>query len=333
MKKIIVIMLLLAGINRLHAQNESYRGGVADGHSLITQAVPFGNPLSFQPYFGGSSDGYSSDSLITFVPGGSTLLFAPYQGSIADGYAADSIISFPQYASINMFSPFLGSIADGYASDSSIAFNQHGYITMYQPYAGGIADGWVGYPVFGIIIVPVNLLSFSGQQADHKHLLHWTTTQEQNSSHFEIERSGDGIHFTGIGTKPAAGNSTTQRNYDFTDNIPLNGNNFYRLRIVDADGTGKYSNIILLKLLDNNTTMAIYPNPASKILHITLGGITDNSIVKVSLFNMKGQLIVSSELKKTVPYMNLDVENLPAGIYTVRLTWNNETSVWRFVKQ
>lgn len=164
MKKIPVLLLFSLSIFCAAAQNEAYKGGSADGHSLTEQVTPLGNAAIFQPYFGGISDGYAHDSLINYAPATPALLFAPYTGSAADGYSADSVITFTQYASINMFSPYLGTLGDGYDIDSVITFNQHGYIPMYGPYAGGMADGWAGYPIFGITIVPINLYHLRGSR-------------------------------------------------------------------------------------------------------------------------------------------------------------------------
>lgn len=304
MKKIALIFFCACKALTGFAQDESYRGGIADGHALVSQVSAFGNPTSFQPYFGG----------------------------IGDGYTTDSSINFPQYALINMFSPYQGNTSDGYAADSILAFPQYAYIKMFQPYGGGQSDGWTGFPVFGVTIVPVNLLSFTGEQADKKHLLHWITSQEQNTSHFDVTRSADGMHFIKLGTVAAAGNSSVQRHYDYTDAAPMQGNNFYRLQMFDADGSFKYSNVILLRL-SGNATMSIYPNPAAKTLNVLLGGVTDNSTVNAAIFDVNGKLVNTMQVKKTGTAISFDVGHLPAGMYMLRVIWNNETSVWRFVKE
>jgi hypothetical protein len=361
MKKIFALIIFTTGMFCAAAQTQAYKGGVADGHSLTEQVAPLGNAAIFQPYFGGIgdghandslinaaqyaainmqspfkgslADGYAVDSLITFSPATPALLFAPYRGSLADGYAGDSVITFAQYAPINMFSAYLGAIGDGYDIDSVITFNQHGYITMYQPYAGGQADGWAGYPIFGVTVVPVNLLSFTGEQADKKHLLKWTTSQEINSSYFDVERSADARHFTSIGRVAAAGTSSIEKRYNLTDAAPMQGNNYYRLKQVDNDGSFVYSNIILLKMLGNSGTISVYPNPTTKTLTVLLGGLNDNSMVNAGVYDMTGRYLQGMTLKKNNASFNFDVERLPAGIYNLRLEWKGEVTVWRFIKQ
>lgn len=314
------------------AQNESYRGGVADGHGQISQQVVFSNPNSFSPFIGGNGDGYASDSLINFNPHGTALLFSPFAGGIGDGYSSDSLINAAQYNYITMFSPFKGSNGDGYYGDSLMNFGTRDYITMFEPYAGGQADGWAGYLVLGVVL-PVELLSFTGEQVNKQHLLHWTTSTEINTSTFVVERSFSGRDFVSLGSIAAAGNSSTERNYQFTDADPKTGNNFYRLKMIDLDGSFKYSNVILLKVLGNKATMAVYPNPSTETINIRLDGIEDNSIVNLTLYDIQGKLVDEKNIRKRSASTSINVRNLSAGIYTLRVEWNGEISSFRFIKQ
>ncbi|RZM08981.1 MAG: T9SS type A sorting domain-containing protein, partial [Pedobacter sp.] len=316
-----------------HAQDESYRGGNADGHAKMDIGMAFGPSNSFQVYFGGNADGHAADSLVTFNQNMPATLYAPYRGSSGDGHAADSVITFAQYASITMFAPFLGSFGDGYATDSIIAFNQHNYISMYQPYGGGDADGWTSYPIFGVVILPINLLSFTGEQVDKKHILRWETAQEQHAAFFEVQRSKDARHFETIGKVDAAGNSNVLQKYFLNDLVPMQGNNFYRLKKVDQDGSFEYSNVILLKVNSNQGTITVYPNPTTSSLNVLLGGLNDNSIVTASISDMSGKIVRQVKLRKNAATINFNVEQLPAGVYNLRILWNNELTSWRFIKQ
>ncbi len=94
--------------------------------------------------------------------------------------------------------------------------------------------------------LPVQLVSFTGQHQDGVNLLDWATAAEINVSHFEVERSSDGSNFSKIGSIEAAGNSTATRNYQFPDRTAPAGGNYYRLRMVDLDGSFEYSNIVYL---------------------------------------------------------------------------------------
>src|SRR5262245_18052201 len=67
----------------------------------------------------------------------------------------------------------------------------------------------------------------------------WATVWEENTSHFVVQRSSDGVNFYDLNQQPAAGNSNTVREYGFTDTEPLSGTSYYR--VVQYDQDGKYS--------------------------------------------------------------------------------------------
>lgn len=75
-----------------------------------------------------------------------------------------------------------------------------------------------------------------------------------NSNYFTIERSSNGTDYNAIETVSASGFSTTVVNYNFTDNNPLAGVNYYRLIIVDKDNSMEYSNVISISGKKNKAT-------------------------------------------------------------------------------
>ena len=253
-----------------------------------------------------------------------------YLGGIGDGYALTSQVSV--FSNPISFQPYIGGNADGYSADTVIVFPQHGYIPMFQPYSGGQADGWTGLAALGIIIVPVELLSFTGEQIKNEHILHWSTSQEQNSSHFDLERSADSRHFSALGTITAAGNSATQRNYNYTDELPMQGDNFYRLRMVNTDGSAKYSNIILLKRL-GNAVISIYPNPTARTLKVMLNGVANNSKLTATIFDINGKYVQGKVLMQAGASLEFDVEHLARGMYMLKLEWDQQVSTLRFIKE
>nr|MDQ3099828.1 hypothetical protein [Bacteroidota bacterium] len=92
--------------------------------------------------------------------------------------------------------------------------------------------------------LPVELIAFHAEPIDRSIRLFWTTGSESGSSHFEIERSGDGNDFRSIGRMNAAGHSSHINNYQFDDTDPIAGANYYRLRKVDEDGSADLSQVI-----------------------------------------------------------------------------------------
>jgi hypothetical protein len=103
----------------------------------------------------------------------------------------------------------------------------------------------IEYNYAGCPVLPIYLGSFGGMQMGSVVDLGWTTVFEQDASHFVVERNGVilGPVNTKIGTVAAAGNSSSTLYYTYTDNYPLNGTNSYRLRMVDLNGTFRFSDV------------------------------------------------------------------------------------------
>ena len=92
------------------------------------------------------------------------------------------------------------------------------------------------------------MLYFSGKTVNKTNVLTWATATEQNNSGFEVERSTDGTSFIKIGLVHGAGNSTSQKEYSFTDSrVIANRTTYYRLKQIDLDNQFEYSNIISLR--------------------------------------------------------------------------------------
>jgi hypothetical protein len=102
----------------------------------------------------------------------------------------------------------------------------------------------------GTIVTPVDLLSFSGTKGPSKVMLYWSTATEKNSSYFSIEKSEDGINFSEIGIVNAQGSSNNIVNYEF-DDYHFNKSSYYKLKMIDKDGSYKYSDIQFLQTGDD----------------------------------------------------------------------------------
>lgn len=168
--------------------------------------------------------------------------------------------------------------------------------------------------------LPVILSSFKVSANENNALLQWSTTSEFNSDRFEIEHSTDAKNWTLAGTVKAQFESNGTRQYEFTHREVINGNNFYRLKMIDhaaarTNETFTYSRITQVSFKDNYS-FTLYPNPATD--HFTVQGAESLSDVKVNIYTNFGKLVSTSANKE-----NVDVSHLPTGIYIVTLTNNN----------
>src|SRR5690606_30208087 len=116
--------------------------------------------------------------------------------------------------------------------------------------------------VIGSAILPVKLSAFYVKLSGIEVSIAWTTDMEANASHFDIERSVDGINWSKVGSVQAKGNSPVVSRYTYTDILKISGNVSYRLKMVDIDATSAYSPIRTVKVA-GNVKMSIFPNPAT----------------------------------------------------------------------
>ena len=142
-------------------------------------------------------------------------------------------------------------------------------------------------------VLPIVLVSFTGENAGSQNKLTWVTASEINNAYFMVERSPDGIEpYEEVGTKDGAGNSNSMRTYELMDPHPLPTITYYRLKQVDFDGKYSYSDIVPLtspEIIDPY----VYPNPTNEGLTIAFGKVTD---AKVTIKNALGQVVLDREV-------------------------------------
>jgi hypothetical protein len=171
-------------------------------------------------------------------------------------------------------------------------------------------------------VLPIYLSSFTGENEGNTNHLYWVTEQEINSSHFEIERSNDAIDFYYIGRA----NANETNPYEFIDEVPLVGDNYYRLKMIDLDGSYSYSKIINIKTELNKLNFMLFPNPVDDVLTYRFYTAMSESF-HVQIFNIRGEEVLSYS-KATQNLINvfvLDLKELASGFYTVIITHQNGT--------
>jgi hypothetical protein len=115
--------------------------------------------------------------------------------------------------------------------------------------------------------LPVKVIDFKGKQERTKNILEWKVTQELELSRYEIERQTNTGEFLKIGIVAARG-SAALTHYQFVDEQPRRGNHFYRLKMIDRDGSFQYSNVVLLTNKLSSFSYSVYPNPAIHQLYV-----------------------------------------------------------------
>ncbi|HEY1869769.1 MAG TPA: T9SS type A sorting domain-containing protein, partial [Chitinophagaceae bacterium] len=172
-------------------------------------------------------------------------------------------------------------------------------------------------------VLATPLINFTATAVQGKTQLSWKTTNEINTGYFEIQRSTNGVNFVTAG-KVKAVNNGMRNSYSFTDALPADGKNYYRLKEVDISGSYVYSSIVFVQLNSNNS-FRIYPTLVTDHLHITATQTPANVII----YNATGKPVKTVNLNTAESDIN--VSSLPAGTYIIRNTISN--SSLKFIKQ
>lgn len=181
--------------------------------------------------------------------------------------------------------------------------------------------------------------SFSVSKEKNTHFIQWQTITEINNSHFELQKSNDGVQFNSIGTiysKTNGGNSSTLLSYSITDTKPLDGINYYRLKQFDKNASTIYSSIISIKSFNSNwATLNIYPNPVKNKLNVLINN-AEACTITIAIYNVYGQqmLLSKNSINNNANQVSIDVSNLLTGIYTIRVVndKSNSSLTTSFVK-
>ena len=223
-------------------------------------------------------------------------------------------------------SPFLWYIEGGdlgimpKGSGSTVNYGILSTIQSNSPYTDALTSPYFTLASKSFFnLLPLKLLSFSGYASARAITLNWKTAEERNVENFELQKSTDGNNFYPLTTTPAF-NSIGVNTYSETDINPLNGFNYYRLKIKDNTQKITYSPVTKIKF-ENQAVINLYPNPVKDKLtlsHDKAGNFTFVKIVSVSGTEMFTQKIISGQQQSV-----LDLNNLPGGWYILKFINGN----------
>jgi hypothetical protein len=184
-------------------------------------------------------------------------------------------------------------------------------------------------------LLPATCSNFNYKLADGKVKLLWSTQTETNTKDFELQKSSDGINFSTIATIIAAGSSSNQKDYQFTDMLRNNETIYYRLQQTDKDGKKQF----ICRTIKVNTTgknslfSNAYPNPVTSSMTIDIlkpfAGKAD-----IQVLNVMGQVMQqqSFNLQASDAQLKINMKNLQPGAYSIRLITNEGVQVQQVTK-
>lgn len=191
----------------------------------------------------------------------------------------------------------------------------------------GFWDIWV--VKLGAEVLPVTWGDISVTHINNLNKIKWTTLSESNTSHFDIERSYDGIQFVKVGTTRAVGNYNGEVKYVYGDNNTTNGKVYYRIKQVDLDGKSEYSKIVSVQVKETLKEIKLYPNPANNQLYIGVPLISGKYEVRITNVNGKlvKQLLVPGNNSISMP-----IYDLADAVYFISVSDGNNKYQSKFVK-
>ncbi len=183
--------------------------------------------------------------------------------------------------------------------------------------------------------LPLNLIAFEAEKYETQDaFLTWTTANEENTSHFQIQRSFDKKTWREAGNVGAAGYSIDVRNYTFMDYKVYNGRDarlpvYYRLNMIDLDGRQKYSPIE--SVVFGNSTVAsnqfyVYPNPASDGIQVEWDAANVDKVTSLEFYDITGKLIYVEKVAENSVREYVDFANtsIHSGVYLLRIMSGSE---------
>lgn len=144
------------------------------------------------------------------------------------------------------------------------------------------------------VVVPVKMGDFTAVLCNNVVRLDWQTYFESDLEHFEIERSTDGINYAFVESINGMGNSNTTQRYHYSDQVTnCKDVLYYRLKILDRDGSYEYSKTIRVKIAESPTSLIkLYPTmvgPGDEIHAEMLSAVNQSALI--TFYNVSGEMV------------------------------------------
>lgn len=170
--------------------------------------------------------------------------------------------------------------------------------------------------------LPVSLVSFEAKALPQSVRLNWKATDEKAFSGYQVQRSTDAHEFSDLSWVPAQGNNGNSISYSYTDNTaPVGTTLYYRLKMVDVDGTTNYSAIRSVRIDPANLLSQLVPNPVHGKAQLTINNPLDQT-VSVVIVRASGQTVFQQQysLMKGINTIAIDTAKFGAGMYSILIT-------------
>lgn len=177
-------------------------------------------------------------------------------------------------------------------------------------------------------LAPLTLKAFTGSLVGGKASLIWSTSNEINVNGFSIEKSADGKNFTEAGFVKASNGISNQ--YSFNDAGIIIGATYFRLKMLDKDGSFKYSQMVVLNS-KQSIKLDVYPNPVTNTL--TLSHTKADNTASIRILTVEGRAVATYTVQLGATQTSIDATKLTRGNYLVVFENEGAKSTSQFIKQ
>ena len=186
-------------------------------------------------------------------------------------------------------------------------------------------------------VLPIKLSSFLVTGSSGKAIVKWNTTSEHNTDYFSVRRSLNGTTYTEIARVPAAGNSSSEKKYSFTDARISSGRYYYySIATVDKDKREQFSETKLFKGdgAINKLLLSLSPNPINAGGHLMMSfNAEKEGKMQVNVINAQGQVMIRNQMQayQGVNNGHLHIGNFAPGVYTLSCVLNGVKETHKIV--
>jgi hypothetical protein len=178
-----------------------------------------------------------------------------------------------------------------------------------------------------VLTLPVKFTGINATLTGGNVKVNWETATEANLAGYVVERSYNGKDFSAVANTPVKENGTTGfKSYSWTDNNPLSGTNFYRIKAVEKDGQVSYTTIVKVNTSSTRLEVTVAPNPVRNgEMNIQLSSVTKGTY-SVRVINNVGQVIFTGKVTTEGGSLNQTFRlpgNIKMGIYTLQVAGND----------
>jgi hypothetical protein len=227
-----------------------------------------------------------------------------------------------EFITLNMEQPGLsGYLEDLYLhTKTPISLNDSNFINFSINADTASANAFRFRIIFSTIGQPLTFSSLKAFQQNNNVDINWKTENEYNIKQYTLEKSTDGINF--FKTFEIKANNTKVNNYDWVDNNPLTGENYYRIQVSKIDGKIEYSHVVKVVILKGFSFIKAYPNPVQGNNFNLQISNEPAGLYELRLFNQLGYLIMQKSIKHNGGNSTQLIQPsqiIPKGVYQLEI--------------